>query len=85
MATAQDLRTQYTWMEKLEDDADVVAVRLSEPGKMLIDGDEYVDATSPKRGRVTSLEGEKVPVGGVYIVKSETEAGLWERIGVAIR
>jgi hypothetical protein len=52
---------------------------------MLADLDEYVDATSPKRGRVISLEGEKVPVGGVYIVKSASPADLWDRIGDAIR
>jgi hypothetical protein len=85
MATAQDLRERFTWMEKLENDADVAAVPLSEPGTNLTDGDQYVDATSPKRGRVLAMEGEKVPVGGVYIVKSKTEPGLWERIGTAIR
>ena len=52
---------------------------------MLTDGDLYVDATSPKRGRVNAMEGEKVPVGGVYIEKSATDDGLWDRIGEAIR
>ena len=32
-----------------------------------------------------SLEGERVPVGGVYIVKSASRADLWDRIGDAIR
>ena len=31
------------------------------------------------------MEGERVPVGGVYIVKSATDEALWERIGAAIR
>ena len=57
----------------------------AEPGTELADLDEYVDATSPKRGRVISLEGERVPVGGVYIVKSASPPELWERIGEAIR
>ena len=83
--TADELRQRFTWMAKLEDDADVVAVPLAEPGTMLTDGDSYVDATSPKRGRVLSMEGERVPVGGVYVVKSATDAGLWDRIGAAIR
>jgi hypothetical protein len=85
MATAADFRKTYGWMEKLENDADVAAIKLAQPGTELKDGDEYVDATSPKRGRVLSMEGEKVPKGGVYIVKSETDAGLWDRIGTAIR
>ena len=85
MATAEELRERYAWMEKLENDADVTAIELAQPGTQLKDGDEYVDATSPKRGRVLSMEGEKVPEGGVYIVKSETDAGLWDRIGAAIR
>jgi hypothetical protein len=83
--TADELRQRFTWMAKLEDDADVVAIPLAEPGTMLTDGDSYVDATSPKRGRVLSMEGERVPVGGVYVVKSETDSGLWDRIGAAIR
>jgi hypothetical protein len=85
MASAAELRERFPWMEKLENDADVTAITLAEPGTMLEDNGQYVDATSPKRGRVTSLEGEKVPVGGVYIVKSATDAGLWDRIGAAIR
>ena len=83
--TADELRARFTWMAKLENDADVTSVPLSEPGTMLTDGDTYVDATSPKRGRVHAMEGEKVPVGGVYIVKSATDDALWERIGAAIR
>jgi hypothetical protein len=83
--TADELRQRFTWMAKLEDDADVVAIPLTEPGTTLTDGDSYVDATSPKRGRVLSMEGERVPVGGVYVVKSATDPGLWDRIGAAIR
>jgi hypothetical protein len=85
MATAEELRKTYAWMEKLENDGDVTSIKLAQPGTELKDGDEYVDATSPKRGRVLSMEGEKVPEGGVYIVKSETDGGLWDRIGQAIR
>ena len=85
MATAVDKRRkQFLWMEKLSDE-DVAAVPLAEPGTELADLDQYVDATSPKRGRVTSLEGERVPVGGVYIVKSASPPELWDRIGEAIR
>ena len=84
MSTVDELRERFTWMSKLED-GDVTAVALAEPGTALADGDQYVDATSPKRGRVVSLEGEVVPVGGVYIVRSATDAGLWDRIGSAIR
>jgi hypothetical protein len=83
--TADELRQRFTWMAKLEDDADVVAIPLAEPGTTLTDGDNYVDATSPKRGRVLAMEGERVPAGGVYVVKSATDPGLWDRIGAAIR
>jgi hypothetical protein len=83
--TADELRERFTWMAKLEDDADVVAVPLAEPGTTLTDGDNYVDATSPKRGQVLAMEGERVPAGGVYVVKSSTDPGLWDRIGAAIR
>ena len=75
MATSvEERRAQFRWMDKLSDE-DVTAVALAEPGTELADLDEYVDATSPKRGRVISLEGERVPVGGVYIVKSASAAG----------
>ena len=84
MATSvEERRAQFRWMDKLSDE-DVTAVPLAEPGTELADLDEYVDATSPKRGRVISLEGERVPVGGVYIVKSASPPELWERIGEAI-
>ena len=72
-------------MGKLENDADVMSISLAQPGRQLKDGDEYVDATSPKRGRVLSMEGETEPTGGVSILKSATDAGLWDRIGTAIR
>jgi hypothetical protein len=78
-------RERFTWMQKLESDADVEAIPLSEPGTALADDGRYVDATSPKRGIVTSLEGERVPVGGVYIVMSETDPALWEKVRAAIR
>jgi hypothetical protein len=85
MATSvEERRTQFRWMDKLSDE-DVTTVTLAEAGTELADLDEYVDATSPKRGRVISLEGERVPVGGVYIVKSASPPELWERIGEAIR
>ena len=85
MATSvEERRTQFRWMDKLSDE-DVSALTLAEPGTTLGDLDEYVDATSPKRGRVISLEGESVPVGGVYIVKSASAPELWDRIGEAIR
>jgi hypothetical protein len=85
MATSvEERRKQFLWMEKLSDE-DVASVSLAEPGTQLADLGEYVDATSPKRGRVISLEGERVPVGGVYIVKSAIAPELWERIGEAIR
>ena len=85
MATSvEERRTQFRWMDKLSDE-DVSALTLAEPGTTLGDLDEYVDATSPKRGRVISLEGERVPVGGVYIVKSANAPELWDRIGEAIR
>jgi hypothetical protein len=82
--SVEERRTQFRWMDKLSDE-DVTAVPLAEPGTDLADLDEYVDATSPKRGRVVSLEGERVPDGGVYIVKSASPPELWERIGEAIR
>jgi hypothetical protein len=83
--TADELRQRFTWMAKLENDADVASIPLSEPGTTLTDGDHYIDATSPKRGRVLAMEGEHVPVGGVYVVQSAVDPGLWDRIGAAIR
>ena len=50
MATSvEERRTQFRWMDKLSDE-DVTAVPLADPGTELADLDEYVDATSPKRG-----------------------------------
>ena len=53
-------RAQFRWMDKLSDE-DVTAVSLAEPGTRLADLDEYVDATSPKRGRVISHRQEREP------------------------
>jgi hypothetical protein len=85
MSTVTERRERFSWMANLEDDADIERISLAEPGTHLADGDQYVDATSPKRGPVTSLEGEYVPAGGVYIVRSATDPSLWERITAAIR
>ena len=41
----------FGWMAGLED-AERGSVVYSEPGTMLTDGDDYLDATSPRRGAV---------------------------------
>ena len=76
MATSvEERRTQFRWMDKLSDE-DVTGCPSPSRARDSADLDEYVDATSPKRGRVISLEGERVPVGGVYIVKSASPPEL---------
>ena len=69
----------FGWLAPLSE-AERAAVVYSEPGELLADGDHYLDATSPKRGVVLSMDGEKVPVGGVYIRQSNTAADLWTRL-----
>jgi hypothetical protein len=73
---------EFGWLSVL-DDAERSAIVYSEPGEMLDDGDWYVDATSPKRGPVLAMEGEKVPVGGVYIRQSRIPEALWGRLQLA--
>ena len=73
---------EFGWLAPL-DDAERSAIVYSEPGELLDDGDWYLDATSPKRGPVFAMEGEKVPVGGVYIRKSKVGEPLWERLQLA--
>ncbi len=73
---------EFGWMAALQD-GERAAVAYTEPGTMLDDGDWYLDATSPKRGPVLAMEGEKVPVGGVYIVRSSTDGALWDRLQAA--
>ena len=73
---------EFSWQAGLGD-AEKAAVVYSEPGEMLADGDWYLDATSPKRGPVQSLEGEKVPAGGLYIRKSNASEELWTRLHAA--
>ena len=73
---------EFGWLAPL-DDAERSAIVYSEPGEMLDDGDWYVDATSPKRGPVFAMEGEKVPVGGVYIRQSKVPEALWGRLQLA--
>lgn len=58
-------------------------IRFSPPGEALDDGDWYVDATSPKRGPVLAMEGERVPEGGVYIRRSSVGEAAWGRITLA--
>jgi hypothetical protein len=77
-----DARTRFVWMKPLGDD-EVGSVVFSQPGEMLDDGDWYVDATSPKRGPVLSLEGERVPAGGVYVRRSKVSEELWTRLTLA--
>ena len=74
-----DPRARFAWIAPLTDD-EVREIAFSQPGELLEDEGWYVDATSPKRGPVLSLEGEKVPVGGVYIVRSKQADALWQRV-----
>ena len=46
----------------------------------------YIDATSPKRGPVLAMEGEQVPKGGLYILRSTLSSdALWARLQQAAR
>ena len=73
---------EFGWMAPL-DDGERGAVAYAEPGTMLDDGDWYLDATSPKRGPVLAMEGEHVPAGGLYIVRSQVDGALWDRLQAA--
>ena len=85
MATSvEERRAQFRWMDKLSDE-DVTAVPLAEPGTSSRISTSTSTRRAPSAGRVISLEGERVPVGGVYIVKSASPPELWDRIGEAIR
>ena len=69
----------FGWMSGL-DDAERGSVVYSEPGTMITDGDDYLDATSPRRGAVRALEGERVPEGGVYVRRSGVGDALFDRL-----
>jgi hypothetical protein len=73
---------EFGWMGPL-DAGERGTVAYAEPGTMLDDGDWYLDATSPKRGPTLAMEGEKVPAGGVYILRSQIPPGLWDRLQAA--
>jgi hypothetical protein len=73
---------QFGWLQVL-DEAERAAIVYSDPGEALDDGDNYLDATSPKRGPVLAMEGEIVPAGGVYIRRSKTSDELWSRLQAA--
>jgi hypothetical protein len=73
---------EFGWMSPLTD-AERASVQFSDPGAMLDDGDWYIDATSPRRGPVLAMEGETVPIGGVYIRKSHVTDEVWQRLQLA--
>ncbi len=73
---------EFGWLSGL-DEGERAGVVYSDPREALDDGDWYLDATSPKRGPVMSMEGETVPVGGVYIRKSKVPEALWARLQLA--
>ena len=72
----------FPWLSLL-DGREAGAIDFSPPGETLDDGDWYVDATSPKRGPVLAMEGERVPEGGVYIRRSRVGEALWTRVTLA--
>jgi hypothetical protein len=72
----------FGWLDPVGDAA-AAQIVFSEPGEPLDDGDWYLDATSPRRGPVQSLEGERVPVGGVYIRRSKVGEELWPQLQLA--
>ncbi len=73
---------EFGWLNVLEE-GERAGVVYSDPREALDDSDWYLDATSPKRGPVMSMEGETVPVGGVYIRKSKVPEALWGRLQLA--
>jgi hypothetical protein len=73
---------QFGWLSLL-DPRETRAIEFSSPGEVLDDGDWYVDATSPKRGPVLAMEGERVPEGGVYIRRSRVGEAAWARVTLA--
>ncbi len=72
----------FNWQGGLSE-AERASVQYAEPGTMLADGDWYLDATSPKRGPVLAMDGEKVPAGGLYILKSQAGDELFARLQAA--
>ncbi len=73
---------QFAWLSLLEV-RERAGLEFSSPGELLDDGDWYIDATSPKRGPVLAMEGERVPEGGVYIRRSRAGEPLWGRVTMA--
>ncbi len=71
-----------TWLEPLSDD-ERSRIVFSPAGEMLDDGDWYLDASSPKRGPVLALEGEFVPLQGLYVRRSKVGEELWGRLTLA--
>ena len=71
-----------TWLQPLAEE-ERSRIVFSPAGEMLDDGDWYVDATSPKRGPVLALEGEFVPMQGLYIRRSKVGEELWNRLTLA--
>jgi hypothetical protein len=72
----------FTWMAPLSDE-ERAAVTFSPAREELADGDLYLDATSPKRGPTLAFDGEWVPAGGAYILRSKVDDALWERLVAA--
>jgi hypothetical protein len=72
----------YSWLDPVTDD-EAGRIVFSPAGEMLDDGDWYLDATSPKRGPVLTLEGEFVPRQGMYIRRSKVGEELWGRLTLA--
>ena len=73
---------ELAWLQPLAEEERSRSV-FSPAGEMLDDGDWYVDATSPKRGPVLALEGEFVPMQGLYIRRSKVGEELWNRLTLA--
>ena len=69
----------FSWQSPLTE-SERAGVVYTEPETFLTDGDLYLDATSPRRGPVLAMEGEKVPVGGLYITRSSVQPDLWARL-----
>ena len=70
------------WLAPL-DDGERGAAQYAEPGVELTDGDWYLDAPGPKRGPTLAMEGERVPVGGVYILRSAVGRELFDCLSAA--
>ena len=81
MKTGWQAAETHDWLRRVFTDEDLREIRLLDEGEPMARGEEYFDLIYPEgKPFVNEEEGRIVPAESLYVVRSRTPEGLWQRL-----